>query len=246
MAGRLYHDLAWLWPFWEDVTAYEAEAATIAREIEAHCLSGGRRLLDMGCGGGKTDRWLKCYFDVCGIDLSDTMLAQARALNPECTYLQADMRNAALDRTFDAVFINDALCHMKSEAELRAAFDTAYRHLAPGGVMVCLAETTKESFVQNRTQVSVAAAADKPADLDVTFVENHYDPDPADDTYEWTTVFLIRRGGRLQVEQDVDIVGLFDLATWRRSLEQAGFRVHEVTHRFDGEDYPTFVNLKPD
>ncbi len=246
MALRLYNDLAWLWPLWGDVSEYEAESIAIADDIKRHAGRTATRLLDMGCGGGKNDAWLKRHFDVTGIDLSEAMLAQARALNPECRYLQADMRDAALGCTFDAVFVNDALLHMTSAAELAAVFETAFRHLEPHGVMICMADVTKESFVQDRTEVSVAAAHEGAAAQHVTFIENHHDPDPADDTFEWTAVYLIRQEGRLRVEHDAGTAGLFDLLTWRRTLQQAGFNTLEVTRRFDGADYPSFINLKPE
>jgi len=41
-----------------------------------------------------------------------------------------------------------------------------------------------ETFRQNTTRVSYAEAKSKPANLDVVFIENNYDPDPTDDVYE--------------------------------------------------------------
>ena len=246
MSLRLYHDLAWLWPLWGDASDYRAESLAIADDIRRHAGPTATRLLDMGCGGGKNDAWFKRHFDVTGIDLSEAMLAQARILNPECRYLQADMRDAALGCSFDAVFINDAVLHMSSVDELAAVFETAYRHLEPKGVMICVAEVTKESFVQDQTEVSVATARGDAAALHVTFIENHHDPDPDDDTFDWTAVYLIREHGRLRVEHDAGTAGLFDLATWRRMLRQTRFDTREVTHRFDGRDYPTFINRKPE
>ena len=56
------------------------------------------------------------------------MLAVSRALNPECEHIEADIRAVRLGRTFDAVFVHDAICHMTTEADLRAALETAIVH----------------------------------------------------------------------------------------------------------------------
>ncbi len=66
-------------------------------------------LLDIGCGGGKNVLNLKREFQVTGLDLSSVMLAQAKQLNPDCTFVQGDMRTFRLDRTFDAVLVDDAI-----------------------------------------------------------------------------------------------------------------------------------------
>jgi trans-aconitate methyltransferase len=68
-------------------------------------------LLDIGCGGGKNVLNLKRQFAVTGVDLSSAMLAQAKELNPECMFVQGDMRTFRLDRTFDAVLMDDALSY---------------------------------------------------------------------------------------------------------------------------------------
>ncbi len=39
-------------------------------------------------------------------------------------------------------------------------------------------------------------------DMEVTYIENNYDPDQFDDTYECTFVYLIRREGVLEIETD--------------------------------------------
>ena len=68
----------------------------------------------------------------------------------------------------------------RPESELVAAFQCAFRHLRPGGVKITYPDHTKEMFVQGRTDVSTAKGAARPHSLDVTFIENNYDPDPGD------------------------------------------------------------------
>ncbi|MDX9706123.1 MAG: class I SAM-dependent methyltransferase [Azospira sp.] len=145
-------------------------------------------LLDMGCGGGKNVLNLKRGFDVTGLDLSPTMLEQARALNPECAFVEGDMRSCRLGRTFDAVLMDDAISHMNSLPDFTAALRTAHAHLNTGGVLIVTPDVTPETFVQNNT-TTTAATGDG---VNVVFVENVYDPDPTDEHYETTILYLIR------------------------------------------------------
>jgi len=167
------------------------------------------------------------------------MLALAKRLNPEITYLPGDMRTVRLNKTFDAVAIFDSIDYMLTERDMRAAFITAFTHLKPGGVFCTCAEDTLERFQQNHTEYSTSAQGD----IEITFIENTYDPDLTDTTYESTFVYLIRREGQLDIETDHHLCGIFPLETWRNLLTGAGFEVKQVD--FEEGDCPLFVCIKP-
>lgn len=246
---RLYKDLAWLWPVWGGVEEYRAESELFARLIKQYAKTGVSSILDVGCGGGKNAFHLKGHFALTGVDISEDMLALARKLNPDCDFRLGDMRDLNLGRQFDSAFINDSITYMRTKDELLSAFQSAFRHVRSSGVVVTYPDHTKETFVQNETKVSCANAPGKPDNLDVIFIENSYDPDPTDDSYEFTLVCLIREDGRLRIEDDRHVGGVFGLDVWRQSLRTAGFRVHE-----EGWDeapgpseqrLPVFVCVKP-
>jgi SAM-dependent methyltransferase len=228
-ALRLYYDLAWLWPLWQDAAEYAPWCDHVTEVIRKYSLIPARSLLNMGCGGGKNAYNLKRWFEVTGIDISQPMLDNARALNPDCTFTQADIRDCDLGRQFDCVVVDDAVACMLTLADLSALFATASRHLHPGGVMIVDPDYVKESFRQNTTRVSQLQGPDKPGNLDVTFI------------------YLIRENGRLRVETDRDVNGLFTLEQWRATLRDAGFEVNEEAYegsdRRDGS--PTFACMKP-
>ena len=71
---------------------------------------------------------------------------------------------------------------------------------------------TTETFRQNRTSATPATRTGTRDELDVVFVENVYDPDPADEQYETTVLYLIRDHGRLRIETDHWTMGLFSKA----------------------------------
>lgn len=196
--------------------------------------------LDLGCGGGKNVWNLKQQFDVTGVDLSAAMLAQAKELNPECRFVQGDMRTCKLGTTFDAVLMDDAISHMACWKDFVAAFRTAHAHLGQGGVLVATPDVTTETFRQNKTSSTSATRNG----VDVVFIENVYDPDPADQQYEATIVYLIREYGRLRIETDHWTLGLFPLDSWRDLLREMGFVVQEVPYNAGDDEYTTFVCVK--
>ena len=128
---RLYTDLAWLWPLWGDTaTEYAHHCQYVTGLIRQYATRQTTTLLDIGCGGGKNVLNLKREFNVTGLDLSSTMLTQAQALNPDCTFVQGDMRTCRLGRTFDAVLMDDAISHMNCRADF--ASQCTCGHLWPG------------------------------------------------------------------------------------------------------------------
>lgn len=238
---RLYTDLAWLWPLWGDAaTEYAHYCRHVAGLIHKYAQRPVSTLLDIGCGGGKNVLSLKQRFNVTGVDLSAVMLAQAGELNPECTFHQGDMRTCRLGISFDAVLMDDAISHMNCLADFKAAFRTAHAHLYPGGVLIVTPDVTTETFRQNKTGITPAARDG----LDVVFVENVYDPDPADEQYETTILYLIRDRGRLRIESDHWTMGLFSLGTWRQVLHETGFEVHEGRYNPGEDEYTIFACVK--
>jgi SAM-dependent methyltransferase len=173
------------------------------------------------------------------------MLSLAAKLNPECEFVEGDMRNFSLARSFDSILMDDGLSYMSNLPDLSLALQTAFNHLAPGGVLVATADVVKENFSQNRTVITPASDNAKPEKTDVVFVENIYDPDPTDDHYETTILYLIRNNGSLRIETDRFNLGLFSTDTWKRVLSETGFMVHQEKYR-DGEDeYTSFACMKP-
>jgi SAM-dependent methyltransferase len=238
----MYRDLAWAFPIITPLEHYVEESEYFANVIRENARIEVNTLLHLGCGGGHNDHFLQRHFELTGVDISEEMLALAKKLNPEATYLLGDMRSIQLGRIFDALACLDAIPYMLTTDDLRSVFLTAWNHLEPGGVLLVVPDLFKESFQQNKT----VPFTNSVGDVEITFVENYYDPDPSDDTYESTFIFLIRRGKKLEVEVDRHICGIFTSDTWHRLLGEVGFEVRRTEFKaMDGETYPVFVGVRP-
>jgi SAM-dependent methyltransferase len=244
-APRLYADLAWVWPFVSPPEDYPEEAETFRTRFRRHGVPDGAPILHLGCGGGSIDWHLKRYYRVTGVDVSQAMLAHARGLNPEVEYLEGDIRDVRLGRTFSAVLLHDAVAYMVTPADLRAAYVTAAAHLAAGGVLVTPPEVLRSQFRQHRVHSETHTHGDR----SVTTVEVDFDPDPSDTSFETTYVFLIRQAGQpLQVEADTHVCGLYDLDEVLAALREVGFEPRterwELSDLEPGEDLVLITAIK--
>jgi len=241
---RLYHDLNWIWPIISPPEDYAEETELFSKVIKAHAKIEVKTLLHLGCGGGRNDHTFRKYFDVTGVDISEDMLALAKELNPEVNYHCGDMRSLRLRRSFDSVTAPDSLNYMKTEEELHQTFLTAYEHLNPGGVFLTIAEESRERFKQNRTISSTHSQED----VQITFIENSFDPDPTDTHFEMTFIYLVRKRGKLEIYTDSHILGLFEIDMWHRLLRETGFNVKELKFEhstfLEDEFFPMFVCIK--
>ena len=242
---RLYDDLSWTWPIISPPQEYEEESGILSALIKEKSPSDPQTLLHLGCGGGHNDFTFKNHFTVTGVDLSPSMLDLAQKLNPEVTYLQGDMLALQLDQLFDAVVILDSIIYMRTHQELYDAFHTAFLHLKSRGIFITFAEELKDTFLQNTTHISEHT---RPP-FEIIFVENSYDPDPEDTSFESTFLYLIRENGELSIETDRHLYGIFSYQTWMETLEQVGFSVEQSwlhLSTFPDEYYiPLFICTKP-
>ena len=244
---RLYDDLAWVWELIVAGEDFRSEAKLVAGTLAAHVRSGGHTLLDVGCGAGHHDSYLKQWFNVTGLDLSPRMLELARRRNPDLRYALGDMRSFHLGQRFDAVVILDAIGYNTSYAELEETLSNCLGHLKPGGALLFYLEeafSLKPNLKQNETVVGTY----RQGDTEVVLVENSYDPDPQDTQYEYTFVYLVRRAGKLAIEVDRHPMGLYEMEEVLKILARLGFQTHVDRWPFHGADGagqgPLFVCVK--
>jgi SAM-dependent methyltransferase len=222
---RIYSDLAPWFHLLTHPSDYEGEAAFVVQIVEEAADGPTRTLLELGSGGGNNASYLRKRFDCTLTDLSQEVLDVSRGLNPECEHIQGDMRTLRLGRTFDVVFVHDAIAYMTTEPDLRAVMETVVAHLRPGGVGIFVPDTTRELF----EPATRNGGHDGEDGRSLRYLEWVSDPDPADSTYDIDFVIVLKEPGQpVRVVQDHHVVGLFPESTWRRLIEDAGLELVEV------------------
>lgn len=228
---RFYGELAEWWPLISPPEEYEEEAAFSAGILRSASIPVGR-VLELGSGGGHNAVHLKAWFSMTLVDLSEEMLDVSRLLNPDCEHHQGDMRTVRLGRSFDAVFVHDAVDYMTSEDELRRAIETAFVHCRPGGIAVFVPDCTTETF----EATSDHGGSDAPDGRGVRFLEWTWDPVP-DDTWTVTEyAFLLRDAeGTVRVVHESHRCGLFSRDVWLGLVAGAGFEPSAVAEETSDE-----------
>jgi SAM-dependent methyltransferase len=240
---RFYGELAEWWPLISPPQQYSEEAA-FAADVLTSGRSPVRDVLELGSGGGHNAVHLKARFAMTLVDLSEDMLEASRRLNPECEHQQGDMRTVRLGRTYDAVFVHDAVDYMVTESDLRLAVATAFAHCRPGGIAAFLPDHTAETFESE----SDHGGGDGPDGRAVRYLEWTWDPDPTDTWVQTEYAFLLRdAGGPVRTVHESHRTGLFGREVWLRLVTEAGFDAAAITETTTEERKPRelFVGRRP-
>jgi SAM-dependent methyltransferase len=235
---KLYDELADWWPVFSDPAEYRREVAHFARVLRLATRPRPRTVLELGSGGGNSALHLKKRFAMTLVDISPRMLRVSRRLNPDCEHVRGDIRSIRLGRTFDAVYVHDAICHMTSEKDLQAAMRTAYEHCRPGGVALFVPDFVRETFEEGTDQGGSDSKRGS-----VRFLQWIVDPDATDTTYVVDFAILLRdRSGAIRVAHDRHVQGLFPRARWKGLLREVGFKPSVVR---SSEVRDAFLAVRP-
>jgi SAM-dependent methyltransferase len=229
---KLYSQLAAWWPLLSPVADYAEEASFFLQLMKEGGLPPALSLLELGSGGGSNAFYLKQYFDrVTLTDVSPQMLTVSRMINPTCEHLEGDMRTLRLGRTFDVVFIHDAIDYMLTLEELQQALETASVHCKPQSLALFAPDYVRETF-----QPSTDHGGTDGDERSLRFLEWTYDPNVLDTTYITEFAYLLREGNQAtEVEHDQHICGLFARADWMRLLQEVGFEPEIIRDPFGRE-----------
>lgn len=238
--SKMYDELATWWQLISPPEEYEEEVDFFGPLLAEAADKPDASLLELGSGGGNNALYLKRIFShVTLTDLSPQMLAISQELNPDCEHILGDMRTLRLDRTFDAVFVHDAIDYMLTPDDLRRAMETAFIHCKPGGTVLFVPDHLKENFEEETDHGGVDGDG-----RSLRFLEWTYDPDETDTTYTVDYVYVLRQGDEpTRIEHDQHICGLYSRDQWMQLANEVGFEMDSVVDLF-GRD--VFIAHKPE
>jgi SAM-dependent methyltransferase len=236
---KLYSELSTWWPLLSPPEDYVDEAAFFWRVLEGTGLSSSPSFLELGSGGGSNAFYLKKHLAHMTLtDVSPQMLAVSQALNPDCEHLSGDMRTLRLGRSFDVVFIHDAIDYMTTAQDLRQAMETAFVHCKAGGVALFVPDHVRETF-----RPSTEHGGRDGEGRALRYLEWAYDPDENDTSYVVACAYVLREGDQPpRLEHEHHVHGLFTRATWLQLLSEVGFQVEIVRDPYERD---LFVARRP-
>ena len=216
---RLYSTYLSSWyPLLTPVCDYEKESV-IYTELFLRHNPGIKTVLELGCGAGHNAFYMKNRFNMTLTDLTPEMLSLSKKLNPECEHLQGDMRTLNLNRSFDAVFIHDAISYITTAGDLLQTFKTAFNHCIPGGCVLIVPDYFKDTFKPGTAH----GGADNNG-RGMRYLEWTHTPDPDGSIIIKDFALMLKdEKGQVQVEYDRHLLGLFSKADWLSMLQQTGF-----------------------
>jgi len=247
--GNLYKSLAWCYEFITPGEGHKKEADFVKNIVKKYKKSRSNQLLNVACGHGWHDKFLKKNFKIAGIDLNREILKLAKRKNPKITYKQGNMRNFNLNRKFDVVMSFDSMMHNLNYRDLKATIKCLSKHLTEGGVLIFHLDKLKENFKQFGIVANLKQYSKN--NIRVTFFQMDYDKNPNDTVFETCLVFLItKKGEDLEVKIDKEKLGLFELSKIKKILTNLGFKAYLYSGDFSGKKYsqksefPVFVCVK--
>lgn len=220
---RVYNEFGWnYYP--------EAFAQQLLRWLADRRLA-PKTALDLACGTGVLCRCLDDAGIECrGMDLSEGMIAIARAESPHIPYDVADMTAYRPAMQFDLVTCTgDALNHIPDLVDVGKIFENVHGYLAPGGLFVF--------DLLDEREISTAEPFN--LEFDETITARFQITRPAEDKVHLQTQ-VFERGQHSFTEDIFETV--HDRAAVLALLEKAGFRLVKCGHRLcdDGAEVATW------
>lgn len=136
------------------------------RALEYCKFNSGDKLLDLGCGSGATISYINKHynFSICGLDISDKLVSQARRLNEETEIFISSAENMDFENsTFNGVFAECTLSLMDDLEKTLKEINRVTRN--EGYLIISDIYVNNTEYLEKLKKVSVNTCLKKPFDL---------------------------------------------------------------------------------
>lgn len=229
---KLYDHYAEWWPLLSPPEEYQEEAG-LFWEIISRNKNDIKIALELGSGGGSNAFHLKKYCHWTLADISSEMLKVSHNLNPECEHIAGDMRTLDLGRTFDLVFIHDAISLITNLEDLRMVIKVAKQHLRDGGLLFIAPDYFQETYQSD----SDCGGYDKDG-KGLRYLEWSHDENPKDHLVQVEYVYVFKdEDGVITTDHESTVNNAFPMKLWKSLIEELDFSVaFEQVHHSDVSD----------
>ena len=151
------------------------------------------------------------------------------------------MRHVRLGRTFDAVFVHDAVCLHDHRGRPARGAGNRGRPPCAGRRGPVAPDATRESF----SEATEHGGSEDEKGRQARYLEWTLPPEPGETTYTVHYAFMLRGAdGSVRVVHDVHREGLFPRATWLRLFREVGLDAELAPRIIEGSEYDSFVAVR--
>lgn len=123
--------------FYDAVMGNRSRPAKYLSELIREAKPDARKVLELGCGTGSMLKYLQRYYEVSGLDTSNTMLSIARQKVPRAKLIRQDMAGFHINDQFDVICcVFDSINHIRRFSDWKKVFASAKRHLLRSGCFI--------------------------------------------------------------------------------------------------------------
>jgi ubiquinone/menaquinone biosynthesis C-methylase UbiE len=221
--SKMYRELAKFYDLIYADKDYRGEAALLRSNIRTYARSGGRDLLDVGCGTGRHLEHLQKWFHCTGVEQSPAMLRVARARLPDAHLVKGSMEDFRLRSRFDAITcMFGVIGYTRTVPRMTRAIASMAEHLKPGGVLLVQPWVTPDRWTSGRVFGKVGQGPG----ISVVRVTRSARPRPRISRLE-AQYLIARKEGISHVVEAQDL-GLFQREEVARAFRLAGLRYHHI------------------
>lgn len=206
-------------------------------EFAERHLGNRKQILELACGtGALAVEFARHHYEVTALDLSEEMLmiASQRAIEQEVAiqFVEGDMLDLTNVGSYQAITcFSDSLCYMKKEEEVQQVFDGVYQILADQGRFLFDVHS-----IYQIDEVFPNYSYHYQTD-DFAFLWDSYEGDALHSIEHFLTFFVQNEDGKFDRVDELHKERTYELETYLRMLENAGFSSIEV--------YADFIDSEP-
>jgi SAM-dependent methyltransferase len=195
--------------------------------IKYHC----KTVLEIGCGTGNlAGRFVQSNMGYAGLDMSEDMLAIAKKNNPQCQFIQDDMRNFDLPKKIDAAIITGrTISYLVPDEDVLAALASIHKNLTTPGI-ICFDCIDAAKFIPlikpEEKIIHNAAFNDKKYHRESYWSVN----DGQKGVFDWASFYYEEddSGQLLKIGEDHSAIRAFYKEDITGFLKNTGFEVKEI------------------
>lgn len=216
---------------------YSKEVKKIVTLIKKYLKTGGKQLLDAGCGTGHHAGLLSKHYQVHGLDLDPNILSVARKRYPKIPFHKGNMIDFKLNKRYDIIVsLFSSIGYVQTKSNLNKTVKNLAHHLNSGGIMLIEPWFSPDEWNAGKV---FTLHVNQP-DLKITRM-SHSSRKGRVSILEFQYLIGTKKGIEHQIETHK--LGLFFKEDYLGAFQKAGLKVIHDSRGLDGRGL--YIGVKP-